>query len=222
MVVKQTRQLITKEKGIVPEQLRNIRTNIQYLAEKRDIKVIMATSCRQGEGKSSTISNLAHFMSKNGKKVLLIDSDLRLPTIHELYNLQNVNGLTDILNEVKGRNIIQKVSENLAVITSGSLPYNPAELLSKPIFKEFIDSNRAHYDFIFVDATPSGLADSSIIGNVCDSTIIIVENGKTTKNQLKVCIDKCKMQNIDIMGVVRNKVKKRRHDSNYYYNYTKE
>ncbi|MBC1474008.1 CpsD/CapB family tyrosine-protein kinase [Listeria grandensis] len=216
------RQLIIKEKGIIPEQLRNIRTSIQYLAEKRNMKVIMVTSCRQGEGKSSAIANLAYFMAKNGKKVLIIDSDLRLPTIHELFKLQNFSGLTDLLNEIEGKDIIQRVIENLDIVTSGPLPYNPAELLSKPIFQDFIDSHRNKYDFIFVDSTPSGLADSFIIGNVCDSALIVVENEKTTKRQLKSCIDKYQMQNIDIMGIVRNKVRKRKHDSSYYYQYTRE
>ncbi|MBC6316188.1 CpsD/CapB family tyrosine-protein kinase [Listeria grandensis] len=216
------RQLITKEKGIIPEQLRNIRTSIQYLAEKRNMKVIMVTSCRQGEGKSTAIANLAYFMAKNEKKVLIIDSDLRLPTIHELFKLQNFSGLTDLLNEIEGKDIVQRVIENLDIVTSGPLPYNPTELLSKPIFQDFIDSSRNEYDFIFVDSTPSGLADSSIIGNACDSVLIVVENEKTTKRQLKSCIDKYQMQNIDIMGIVRNKVRRRKHDSSYYYQYTRE
>ncbi|MBC2190276.1 CpsD/CapB family tyrosine-protein kinase [Listeria booriae] len=226
MVIKKQyseRQLIKKEKGVIPEQIRNIRTNIQYLADKRNLKVIMVTSCRQGEGKSSAIVNLAYFMAKNNKKVLVIDSDLRLPTIHKPFQLQNFSGLTDFLNELMDeKETIQQVAENLDVVTSGPLPYNPTELLSKKRFKNFIDTNRVDYDFIFVDAPPSGLADSKIIGSVCDSTIIVVENGKTTKNQLKTCIDTCKMQNIDIIGVIRNKIRKKKHDSNYYYNYVKE
>ncbi|MBC2173446.1 CpsD/CapB family tyrosine-protein kinase [Listeria booriae] len=227
MVIKKkekARSLILNEKGTVPEQFRNIRASIQYIAEKKKIKTIMATSCRQGEGKSSLIANLAMFMSKNGKRVLLIDGDLRLPTIHPIFKLTNYVGLSDLLkdeafNRYEG---IHKINEHLDVMTSGATPYNPSELLSDSLLPELLKEYEEMYDFIFVDAPPIGLSDSIIIANYCDATLIILENGKTTKTQLKECIEKCKRQNIDILGIIRNKVRHQRSGSNYYYDYLKK
>ncbi|MBC1551826.1 CpsD/CapB family tyrosine-protein kinase [Listeria booriae] len=215
--------LMLDEKGRVPEQFRNIRASIQYIADKKKIKTIMATSCRQGEGKSSMIANLAMFMSKSGKRVLLIDGDLRLPTIHRIFNLKNYVGLSDLLKDDQFDKFegIQKIDEHLDVMTSGVSPYNPSELLSDSLLPESLKAYEEIYDFIFIDAPPIGLSDSIIIANYCDATILVLENGKTTKTQLKECVEKCKMQNIDVLGIIRNKVQRRRNDSNYYYNYVK-
>lgn len=227
MVIKKkekTRSLILNEKGTVPEQFRNIRASIQYIAEKKKIKTIMATSCRQGEGKSSLIANLAMFMSKNGKRVLLIDGDLRLPTIHQIFKLQNYVGLSDLLKDetLDIHEGIQPINDHLDVMTSGATPYNPSELLSDSLLPELLKAYEEKYDFVFVDAPPIGLSDSIIIANYCDATLIVLENGKTTKTQLADCIEKCKRQNIDILGIIRNKVKHKRNNSSYYYNYVKK
>lgn len=227
MVIKKQakqRTLITNEKGTIPEQFRNIRASIQYVADKKKIKTIMATSCRQGEGKSSLIANLAMFMSKSGKRVLLIDGDLRLPTIHRIFKLKNYVGLSDLLKDDQFRRYegIQKIDDYLDVMASGASPYNPSELLSDSLLPEILKEYETVYDFIFIDAPPIGLSDTIITANYCDATILVLENGKTTKTQLKECIEKCKMQNIDVLGIIRNKVKRRRHESSYYYDYVKK
>lgn len=126
-------------KSPISEQYRTIRTNVQFSTVDEEVKTLMVTSSGPGEGKSTTVANLAVVFAQQGKKVLLVDADMRKPTAHYTFNMSNVYGLTSVLT--KQATLINAVEEsqenNLFILTSGPIPPNPAELLSSKAMEQF-------------------------------------------------------------------------------------
>ena len=148
---------ISKPKSPISESYRGIRTSIEFSNLDKEMKVINVTSSMQGEGKSTVIANLAVNFANLEKKVLLLEGDLRNPSVHRMFNISNINGLTDIL--LNNKNFADCVHctevKNLHILTCGAVPPNPSEILSSKKMKEFITSLREYYDYIFIDCPPS-------------------------------------------------------------------
>ena len=172
------------------EIYRHIRTNIEYSAVGQDIKVINITSAAPSESKSTTSLNLAMIYAAKYPKVLLIDADLKKPVLHKYLKLSNTNGLTNALidydkNKKINQSYFQKITDKsfvgeLSVLTSGIKVPNPSELLSKPIFEEFIKKLKEMYDFIIIDCPPVMVVSDAIpIGNVVDGTIFVCSSKST-------------------------------------------
>lgn len=170
----------------IAEQYRILRTNLYSISTEKPVKTIVITSSQSGEGKTTTSCNLAMTLSwDTKKKILLLDGDLRKPEVHALFNLPRKPGLSDlILEKCETADLTAKPSiGNLYVIPSGSTITNPAEVLSYPRFKALIAEFKARFDYVIFDTPPTlTVADSTIIGSLCDGVIFVVKSEVTSKD----------------------------------------
>ena len=211
---------MTEPKSLNSEQYRTIRTNIEFASVDRQMKSVMITSACPGEGKSTTAANLAVVFAQQGKKVLLIDADLRKPTVHTAFFLENTVGLTSVL--LKKSSMEQAVQasneKHLDVLTSGPIPPNPAELLSSKWMKELAYEACAAYDMVIFDTPPIlAVADAQILGNVADGSVLVISSGKTEKEQAakaKEALETCKSK---LLGAIMNGKKLSKHSEYGYY-----
>lgn len=211
-------------KSPMSEAYRVLRTNIQFSNFEMPLKVIAITSAGPGEGKSTTISNLAITFAQAGSKVLLVDGDLRKPALHKLYNLPNHTGLVNILaKQVTAESCIQlSFIENLYVLTSGPIPPNPSELLQSENMRHFLDEMEGAFDIVLIDTPPvCNIADAAILSSCIDGIIIVAASGKVKIDDIKRAKDILEKVSANIIGVVLNKLDKsaNKHYYNNYYNY---
>lgn len=213
-------------KSPISEAYRTLRTNIEFSSVDREVKIIMMTSAGPGEGKSTSAANLATVYAQADKKVLLIDADLRKPTMHHTFVKTNRIGLTSILtSQVTWSEAVQQTDiPNLDLLTSGPIPPNPSEIVSSQRMHTLLGELRSHYDVILIDTPPAlAVTDAQIIATQSDGVIFVIDSGKVKRDAaLKV------KQNLEhvkarILGVVLNNVNRQSRDSYYYYYYgTKE
>lgn len=216
------RKLIAKydPKSPISEQYRTIRTNILYSSVDEEIRSLMVTSSGPGEGKSTTTGNLAVVFAQQGKTVLLIDADLRKPTVHYTFKLSNTTGLTSILtNQVELMEAVNKTDEdNLYVLSSGPIPPNPSELLGSKAMKQFMERALEEFDLIIFDTPPVlAVTDAQILGNLCQGSVLVVSSGKTDKESLLKTKELLTASNGRLLGVVLNNKKVDKKGSYYYY-----
>ncbi|MDE8675353.1 CpsD/CapB family tyrosine-protein kinase [Priestia aryabhattai] len=207
-------------KDPVAEQYRTIRTNIQFSNVDQDIKTIVLTSSGAEEGKSTTSANLATVYAQQGLKVLLIDADLRKPTGHYTFRLENHIGLTNVLT--RQSTLAQAVQESeiphLSVLTSGPIPPNPSELLASAQMAELLKEMKQQFDMIIFDTPPIlAVADAQILANQVDGTILVVSSGKTEKDAALKSKELLSNAKGKLLGVVLNNRKVE--EGNYYYYY---
>lgn len=213
------------QKSALAEAYRTVRTNISFADIDNNLKTIMFTSTKQGEGKSTTISHLAHTFSKlENTKVLVLDLDLRNPTIHKMFGRTNTYGLMDHLKN--GRDLdkcIIKIGENLHILTPGIIPPNPTEILSSKKVEEFVKSVREEYDYVFIDAPPVGIvSDGIIISKYADGVMFVVEADGVDINHANDVIDNMKKSEINIIGAILNKYDLHKTSYGYYSYYYEE
>lgn len=189
----------------ISEQFRLVRNNIHFSSIDKEINSIVVTSPEPSDGKSTTAANLAIIMAQEEKKVILVDADLRKPSIHFVFNISNINGLTSVLKkEISIEQAIFKTSiHNLDILTSGPTPPNPSELLNSHSMELIIETLCARYDYIVFDTPPVlAVSDSQILAHKCDGVIMVVASRKTKKEQAlktKELLDKAKS---NILGIV--------------------
>ncbi len=202
-------ELMLKEGNfLMAEQIRNIRTMLDFaLSDDRKAPVIVASSV-QGEGKSFFAVNLAVALAQTQKKVLLIDGDLRRSRLHKVFKLSNEKGITNIWKQDKeladfGNNIQKTEIENLSVMTSGTRPPNPSELLNTPLLEVFIKWANENYDTVIVDC-PAVLpvSDTLLWGKYINKAIFVVKYGSTNSNLAEIALDKMKKVGIKVLGGV--------------------
>ncbi|WP_134703820.1 CpsD/CapB family tyrosine-protein kinase [Ammoniphilus sp. YIM 78166] len=219
--VKRSLISLTNPKSPISESYRTLRTNIEFAGVDTDLRAIMVTSTGPSEGKSTTVANLAVVTAQTEKRTLLVDADLRKPTVHHTFDLTNRLGLTTVLaGQESMANVVQKtLIPNLDIITAGPIPPNPAELLNSKAMTRFIQEVSEQYDQVLFDTPPViAVADAQILASKLDGVILVVDSGTTNKDvALKA---KTQLQNVkaNILGVVLNN-KKMQGDSYYYYYY---
>lgn len=194
--------------SIISEQFRTIRTNILFSADHQKNLSIFITSPNRGEGKSVTSANLAISLAQQGKKVLLIDADLRKPSLHTMFKLNNVNGLSNVLNSsIILEEAIQKTPiGRLDLLTSGPSPYNPAELIGSHMLPSLLSAVSNDYNIVLFDTPPVlDYTDTRIIANVCDSMILVVCSGKTTSEKALEAKKALTDLKANFMGLILNK-----------------
>ncbi|WP_336765771.1 CpsD/CapB family tyrosine-protein kinase [Paenibacillus sp. USHLN196] len=207
------------------EGYRTLRTNIQFSILDKQIQVIMAASAQMNEGKTTTISNLAVTYAQEGKKVMIIDGDLRKPSLHHIFMQPNHNGLTSVLSRQYDLDevIRQTYVDNLYLIPSGPIPPNPTELLGSQQMNDLMEQLKRDYDVILFDTSPiMAVTDALIISSLCDGVVLVIHGGKVKKeivHKAKAQLDHAKA---NILGVVLNQVSIRGNDADYiFYNDTK-
>ncbi|MBB6446094.1 CpsD/CapB family tyrosine-protein kinase [Bacillus benzoevorans] len=223
-IVRQNRSLITSSnpRSPISEQYKTIRTNIQFSSDL-GIRTIVVTSSGPGEGKSTTVANLAVVFAQQGKKTLLIDCDMRKPTVHYTFHVENQRGLTSILTK---RNELQQCIqetelENLSVLPTGPIPPNPAELLGSQAMKDMLDKALESFDMILIDTPPVlAVTDAQILANQCDGTILVIKSGETPIEAAVKSKELLLAANGKLLGTVLNH--KKIQDSHYYYYYGRE
>ncbi|WP_419955136.1 CpsD/CapB family tyrosine-protein kinase [Neobacillus niacini] len=207
-------------KSPISEQYKTIRTNIQYSSVDEELKTIMVTSSGPAEGKSTTAANLAVVFSQLGKKVLLVDADLRKPTVHRTFAVNNLFGFTTVLTKqaTLANTVVETEEKDLFILTSGPIPPNPAELLSSKSMEQFMEEAKEQFDYVVFDTPPLlAVADPQIIANKVDGSILVVYSGKTEIDQVKKAKELLVNAQSKLVGVVLNH--KEMKDNDYYYYY---
>ena len=207
-------------KAVITENIKRLRTNLQFTAVDKRIKTILVTSSNAGEGKSFVAANLALSFAQADKRVLLVDCDLRKGRTHKLFGIANTAGLSNLLTgNVRsfGDYLRKTKNPNLEVITCGTYPPNPSELLASKKNKSLIKILRGFYDVIIFDGAPvGGLADSVILSSLMDETLIVVKDSNTKRDELLATKDARDRVGAKTAGIVFNMVNKK---ASKYYNY---
>lgn len=216
---------VTNPKSPISEAYRLLRTNIDFSAIDEQLKILMITSAEQGEGKSTTATNLAVVFAQSDKKVLLMDADMRKPTMHHMFNKSNRWGLTTLLSgQTTLKEVIKETNiPNLNLITSGGVPPNPSEMLASNKMSSILEELKELYDIVVVDTPPAlAVTDAQILASKCDGVILIINSGKLKREiaiKLKASLEYVKAR---ILGVVLNNMDRKSTDSYYYYYGAKE
>ncbi|MEW9676276.1 CpsD/CapB family tyrosine-protein kinase [Lentibacillus sp. L22] len=217
-----TKQLIAQlsPRSPISEQYRTIRTNLQFSAIDEELQSMLITSSEPGEGKTMTTANLAVVYAQQGKKVLLIDADLRKPNMHYTFRVDNIKGLSNIL--VGDTTMEDAISitdvPDLDVITCGPIPPNPSELLSSKRMEQLVYRAKSAYDLIIFDTPPIlAVADAKILANICDGAILVVRSKQTEYEAAAKAIELLKPAPAKMLGTILNDRSKK--EDNYYYYY---
>ncbi|WP_036711157.1 CpsD/CapB family tyrosine-protein kinase [Paenibacillus pinihumi] len=200
---------LTNPKSPISEAYRTLRTNIQYSAIDTSIQVVMVVSTQMDEGKTTTITNLAIAYAQEGKRVLLIDADMRKPSIHHVFALTNRVGLSSILsNQFNVQDVISDTPvDNLSIISAGPIPPNPSEMLGSQKLKVLLAEMREQYDMILFDTPPiMAVTDSLILSALCDGVVLVVQAGKVKKDLVKKTRASLQHVNAPLLGTVLNNV----------------
>ncbi|MER2091047.1 MAG: CpsD/CapB family tyrosine-protein kinase [Sporosarcina sp.] len=207
-------------KSIVSEQFRTIRTNVNFSMPDKDLKTLLFTSSNPGEGKSTCAANVAIVFAQEGKKVLLVDADMRKPTMHYTFHTTNSTGLSNLLTRKWGLQdvLVETEIEGLHLITCGPIPPNPAELLGSNTMDSLIDELSNDFDIVIFDAPPLlSVADAQILSNKCDGTILVLNAGSTEKAAVLKAKEALVSSKANILGTLLNNfVLEKDH---YYYQY---
>ena len=216
-------------KSPVSEIFRTLRTNIQFMNSNKQLKTLLVTSTLPGEGKSWVSSNLAVAFAQAGKRVVLIDADMRKGRLYNIFGVLPRPGLSNYLsgvneNSFEKNNLVNFLREtevpNLYVMPAGNIPPNPSELLITPQMVNLLDELKQECDLIIIDGTPSKLVtDAVILSRIVDSTIVVTAHNQTKKDDLQKVIRDIKNVGGNIAGVVFNKipVSAKKYNETYYY-----
>jgi capsular exopolysaccharide synthesis family protein len=219
-MVNTKRKLITKTDPMSPisEQYKTIRTNINFSFIDEELKSLMVTSSGPGEGKSTTSANLGVVFAQEGKKVLLVDADMRKPTAHYTFGLNNTYGLTSVLTRQKPLTEVTHSSdvENLDLLTCGPIPPNPAELLNSVRMQYFFKELYEEYDMVIFDTPPVlAVTDAQILANQCQGTVLVISSGTTEVERAVKSKELLESAKAKLVGVVLNNREMK--DTDYYY-----
>lgn len=206
-------------KSLVSEGIKTLRTNLQFSSVDNDLKSILITSSIPGEGKSFISANLAIAFCQTGKNVLIVDCDMRKGRQHKIFNVSNVRGLSNLLIDTSVKDYMSYLKKteikNLFVLTRGTVPPNPSELLNSSKNRQLIKILTSKFDIVIFDGVPcNGLPDSVIMSTLVDKTIIVSAENITPKSVLENTKKTLSNVNADLAGIVLNKISKK---SNGYY-----
>ncbi|MGP4074861.1 CpsD/CapB family tyrosine-protein kinase [Halobacillus sp. K22] len=207
-------------KSPIAEQYRTIRTNLQFASVDKELETMIVTSPGPSEGKSLTTANVAVVFAQQGKKVLLVDADLRKPTVHYTFRADNTSGLSNFLVRNRSLKELAKESrvENLDLLPSGPIPPNPSELLGSTMMEKLIGEAKEHYDMIIFDTPPVlAVADSQVLSKFVDGALVVVRSKQTEQEAAGKAKEQLEQSRANILGVVLNDMDVK--DSNYYYYY---
>ena len=211
----------------VEEAYKSIRTNIMLSVMKKGCKIIVVSSSMANEGKTTTTTNLAISISQADQRVLLIDGDLRKPKVHHYFSIPNAPGLTNYLGASVNSRAAQKVDlfsiihpseyKNLCVITSGSIPPNPGEMLGSEPMADFLKEVSEHFDYIIIDTPPINVVSDALpVIRESDGVVMVVRANASTHPELQKALDALKFIDAKILGFVVNYESEKRSKYGYY------
>ncbi len=214
----------------VKEAYNSIRTNLLFTQQGEKCPIFVVTSPTANNGKTINSANLAINFAQMGKKTLVIDADMRNPSLHKLFSLSSRNGLSEILAGLTDNITVTKTDiENLSILTSGKIPPNPTELLSSPRMDKLLDFVKEHYDCVFIDTPPINIVtDATVFAQKATGYILIVKTDTTNIPELKTSVTTLQTINANILGFIindTNSEKKkyysyyRKYSRSYSYNY---
>lgn len=222
---KEGTSLITaiKPNSVVAEQFRTIRTNIQFSMIDRDLKTIIFTSSGPWEGKSTIAANIATVFADQGKRIILVDADMRKPTLFRTFNTSNNTGLSTLIasRETTIQDVVQQLDEvGFDLITSGPIPPNPSELLNSNRMNEIIGLLEEQYDLVLFDMPPVvSVTDAQIMATKTDGVVFVVRRGVAHTDDVKHAKELLDMVQANVLGVVFNGAEKKTDRSYSYYGY---
>lgn len=218
-----SRSLITNinPRSPISEQYRTIRTNLQFSAVDTELQTMLFTSSGASEGKSTTVANVAVVYAQQGKRVLLIDADLRKPTVHYSFRVDNVRGLSNLLvDNIPFDDVVHETNiENLHVVTCGPIPPNPSELLASKKMDSMIEELKKVYDVILIDSPPVlAVTDAQILSALVDGVVLVVRSKETEIEAAQKAVELLQASKAKILGAILNGQDKK-NSNNYYYYY---
>lgn len=194
----------------IAEAYRTLRTNIEFTSVDEPIQSLLVTSAMPGDGKTVTAANLAVVFAQAGRRVLLVDADLRKPGAHLVFDLPNAHGLTTLLrSDEVGLDAIAQVTEqeHLRVLTTGPLPPNPAELLGSQRMRLILERLKAGGDLLIFDSPPlQAVADSAILGSFLDGTLFVIDAGHSHRRSVRQARETLARAGANVLGAVLNRV----------------
>lgn len=218
--------VLQQPRAPIAESFRVLRTNLEFAAVDGPLHTILISSPGAGEGKTTVAANLAAVMAQSKKRVVLIDCDMRRPRVHKQLGIPNNRGLSDVFRgQAEIKNVIRPWKNNFAVITSGSLPPNPAELLASEKMTEILEKLKAYTDIVIIDSPPSLVTDASLLAAKVDGVVLVVQPGRTEAEPARAMGEQLKRAGARVVGVVLNNIPiGRGYDYYYggyhYYHYT--
>ncbi|MCB8944218.1 MAG: CpsD/CapB family tyrosine-protein kinase [Ardenticatenaceae bacterium] len=208
---------LTDPRSPVSEAYRTLRTNLSFYSLDHPIRTLVVTSAAPGEGKSTTVANLAVTMAQSGRRTILVDCDLRRPSLHTLFNVSEQPGLTNmVLDETEAP--LQKTGvENLWLLASGTKPPNPADLLGTQKVDKVIEQLTAQADIVLFDAPPViAVTDAAVLGAKVDGVLLVISAGKTRREHAERAKELLEKAKVRIVGVTLTNAPKDSSLGNYY------
>jgi capsular exopolysaccharide synthesis family protein len=215
--IKRSVFVVDKPRSPITEAFRSLRTSLEFYSIDQPLKLIIVTSPGPEEGKTTIATNLAVILARGSKKVLLLDADMRRPNIHSHLDIRNRIGLSDLIRKRLSFEDVVQVSdeiENLSVITSGSLPPNPSELLNSKRMSEIIEELKSGFDVVVIDTPPAIVTDAQILATKVDGVIYVLKAGKTRAMAAQKPLEEFERVGAQVIGVVMNRIPRNR---DYYY-----
>ena len=205
-------------KSIDAEAYRSLRSNIEYSSFDDEYRAIVVTSSVPGEGKSTTAGNLAIALAKSGNSVLLVDCDMRKPSIHKKFKISNMSGTAELLLRKESfEDVANCYNENLTIITAGKIPPNPSEMLSSRAMTAFIKEMKNEFKYIILDTPPlQAVTDAQVLSTKADGVLLVVRAGSTKRDAVLNSVDLIKKVQGKVIGTVLNGVENKK-NSYYYY-----
>ncbi|MBX7253640.1 MAG: CpsD/CapB family tyrosine-protein kinase [Candidatus Promineofilum sp.] len=209
---------ITDPRSPAAEAYRTLRTNLSFYSLDQPIHTLVVTSPAAGEGKSTAIANLAVTMAQSGRRTILVDCDLRRPSLHELFGLPMAPGLTNLALEEVAEPPLQATSiDNLWLLSSGPTPPNPADLLGGRRMEELLAKLAAQADIVLLDAPPVvAAADAAILGAKADGVLLIIQAGRTRRDQSERARELLEQAKARIVGVALTNAPRESGAAEYY------
>lgn len=202
------------------ESFRVLRTNLEFASVDAPLRTILVSSPSAAEGKTTVATNLAAVMAQGNKRVVLVDCDLRRPRVHRQLGLTNNRGLSDVfLGQLDLREVILPWRKRFAVITSGSLPPNPAELLASEKMAQVLEQLEQFADIVIIDSPPFVVSDAQVLAAKVDGVVMVVQPGKTPTDAAQAMVEQLHRAGARVVGVVLNRIPRR--GGSYYYYYGK-
>ncbi|NCF65091.1 MAG: polysaccharide biosynthesis tyrosine autokinase [Chloroflexi bacterium] len=200
------------------EAFRSLRTNLEFADVDRSLKTILVSSPGPGEGKTTIAANLAAAFAQQQKRVFLLDCDLRKPSIHKVFGLPNHRGLSNVfLGQVELQDAVHIYDPSLALVTSGTLPSNPAELLGSEKMTQFLNTVNEMSDVVVIDSPPSIVSDAAVLSPKVDGVVMVIHPSRTRADEALAQLEQLKRTGARVVGVVLNRIPRKR--AGYYGRY---